>query len=163
MQTAITPATYGPNYAKETVMPYFQDTSGGLHYLSDADITNGGEGLLPEGCVEITDSQAAVLQNPPLTQAQLTAQYEAKAQGNLDALAQSWGYDNIVSAASYANSTVAQYKADALALIAWRDATWQAAEALQAQITAGTAQPPATETAFIALMPIAPARPTASA
>jgi hypothetical protein len=154
----------GTNYAKkDREMPYYQDTSGGLHYLSVADLANGGFTLLPVGCVEITDAQAAALENPLPTQAQLTAQYEAKAQSNLDSLAQSWGYDNIVSAVSYANSTVAQYKADALALIAWRDATWQEAESLDAQIAAGTAQVPATVAAFVALLPAAPTRPTAGA
>ncbi|CAE6838007.1 hypothetical protein [Paraburkholderia nemoris] len=46
-------------------MPYYQDSNGGLHYLSDTDIANGGLALLPSGCSEITDAQAAVLQTPP--------------------------------------------------------------------------------------------------
>jgi hypothetical protein len=46
-------------------MPYYQDTSGGLHYLSISDLANGGFALLPAGCVEITDAQAEVLQAPP--------------------------------------------------------------------------------------------------
>lgn len=95
--------------------------------------------------------------------AQLTSQCEAAAQSSLDSLARSWGYDNIVSAASYANSTVAQYKAEAAALVAWRDATWQAAESLEAQIAAGTAQAPATVASFVALLPAAPSRPATGA
>lgn len=41
------------------------------------------------------------------------------------------GYDSVISCASYASSTVAQWRNDALALIAWRDAVWQAAYAWQ--------------------------------
>lgn len=41
------------------------------------------------------------------------------------------GYDSVISCASYANSGVPQWKADALAVIAWRDAVWQAAYAWQ--------------------------------
>ena len=43
-------------------MPYYQDTNNQLHYLSDADIANGGVDLLPTGCVAITDTEATALQ-----------------------------------------------------------------------------------------------------
>jgi hypothetical protein len=79
----------------------------------------------------------------------------------LDAGAQAWGYDSIVSAASYATSTNAQFKAEAAALIAWRDAVWAWAVTEEAAIVGGTQQLPATPAAFVALMPAAPARPTA--
>lgn len=48
-------------------MPYFQDPTGGLHFLSDQDIAAGGESYLPAGCVQITDEAAAEIQNPTLT------------------------------------------------------------------------------------------------
>jgi phage major head subunit gpT-like protein len=51
-------------------MNYFKDTSGAVHALSDADIANGGELLLPPGCVAITDADAQAIINPPLTLAQ---------------------------------------------------------------------------------------------
>ena len=52
---------------------------------------------------------------------QLIAQYEKDAQINLDAVAKSWGYDSLVSAASYSGSSNPQFKAEAEALINWRD------------------------------------------
>lgn len=94
-------------------------------------------------------------------QAELIAQYEYAAQETLDSVAQSWGYDSLLSAASYVNSTVAQYKADAAALLAWRDTFWQSAYTLEASVTAGTQSLPATASAFIALLPPSPTRPTA--
>lgn len=55
-------------------MPYYQDSIGGLHFLSNTDIVNGGLALLPSGCTEITDAQATAIQNPPLTTAQQATQ-----------------------------------------------------------------------------------------
>lgn len=69
--------------------------------------------------------------------------------------AEKWGYDSIESGASYVNSTNPQYKADAEALIGWRDSVW--GWALQAIKTA-----PANETPeqFLQSMPVQPAQPT---
>jgi hypothetical protein len=63
----------GQNFDKGKNMPYFQDTQGGLHFLSDADIFNGQVSLLPSDCIEITDAQADQIQNPPITLAQARA------------------------------------------------------------------------------------------
>jgi len=87
------------------------------------------------------------------TKDQIIFIYESAAQKNLDTVAKSWGYDSILSAVSYANSTNPQYKADAAAMIEWRDAYW--AEAYN--IEAGTL--PASADAFVSLLPPAPARP----
>jgi len=46
-------------------MPYFQDTAGKLHFLSDTDIVNVGQLLLPVGSIKIADEEAAVVQAPP--------------------------------------------------------------------------------------------------
>ena len=77
----------------------------------------------------------------------------ALAQSQLDEIAQEWGYSSIVSAASYANSTNAQFKADAEALIAWRDNLWQEAYTIE------TGALPATADAFLAMLPSAPTKP----
>ena len=80
--------------------------------------------------------------------------YEAAAQQNLDLTAQSWGYANMVTAVSYANSTNIQYAADATALIQWRDSYWDEAYIIEA----GTL--PTTAEAFVALLPKPPTKPT---
>jgi phage major head subunit gpT-like protein len=54
-------------------MNYFQDPTGTLHALSDEDIANGGNSLLPAGCTELTDAEAQAIINPPLTLAQAQA------------------------------------------------------------------------------------------
>lgn len=48
-------------------MPFFQEKTGVLHYLSESDIENNGLTLLPADCQPITDTQAAAIQNPPLS------------------------------------------------------------------------------------------------
>lgn len=74
-------------------MPYFQEANGELHYLSAQDVENGGESLLPTGCNQITDSQAAAIQNPPLTLAQAQAvQVSAITQAYENAVVQPVGF-----------------------------------------------------------------------
>jgi len=54
---------------------HYKDTNNVVHYLSDEDISNGGEALLPSGSVEITDEEAATLAAilPPSTTPNITA------------------------------------------------------------------------------------------
>lgn len=96
----------------------------------------------------------------PPTADQIRAQYEAAAQSLLDSTACTWGYDSLMSAASYASSGAARYKAEADALITWRDALWQAAYNVEVSVQGGAAMP-ATEADFLAMLPPAPVRPQA--
>jgi hypothetical protein len=96
---------------------------------------------------------------PPLS-VQVLA-YENAIQAALDSYAQSWGYTDLVTAASYAASTNPQYAAEAKALIAWRDEVWVWAEAYEAQVVAGTVTIPTSPAGLMAAMPPAPTRPTA--
>jgi hypothetical protein len=88
------------------------------------------------------------------------AQAEAEAQRKLDELAQSWGYDSVVTLVSYVSSSNAQKAADARAMIDYRDIYWDAADAIKAQIISGSISMPATFDAFLALLPAAPSRPS---
>ena len=95
-------------------------------------------------------------------QLQIITQYIGGVQAALDATAQSWGYDSLVSAASYATSTNAQFRMEATALISWRDAVWLWAQDQEVGIKAGTIPMPISPVAFAASMPASPARPKAS-
>ena len=68
-----------------------------------------------------------------------------------------WGYDNVISAASYAASTNKQYAADAAALIGWRDEVWAWATPQFPNVTAGE-----TPESFMATMPAQPEQPKVS-
>ena len=96
---------------------------------------------------------------PEQIQEKTIESYKEAAQSQLDSLAQSWGYDSMISAASYANSTNAQFKAESLALIAWRDDVWTAAYVLLANVQAGKKSAPKTVDAFLNQLPAAPNRP----
>lgn len=51
----------------------YKDTNGKIHFLSDADITNGGENLLPAGFTKITVAETVAILNPAPTLAQVQA------------------------------------------------------------------------------------------
>lgn len=109
---------------------------------------------------DMTADEIAAIPSPlPPSPAQLIASYTAAVQAHLDSVAVSWNYLSILSAASYAASTVPQFQAEANALIAWRDAIWVDCYNKQAAIQVGAVPMPASPAAFVAELPTAPARP----
>lgn len=61
-------------------MPHYKDPENGLHFLSLEDLANGGARLLPAGCVEISDEEAAARLAPTREQAAATAWDAIKAE-----------------------------------------------------------------------------------
>jgi hypothetical protein len=86
---------------------------------------------------------------PTIAPAQCVAAGTAAIERWLDRTAQALGYNNLVTALSYAGSSVDLWRRQALALAAWRDAVWQAAIALLDQ----PARLPTSEAALIASLP----------
>lgn len=68
-----------------------------------------------------------------------------RVQSILDTFARSKGYDNIVSAASYAASTVPQFAAEAARAVLMRDNMWAACYAIMEAVKAGTRPLPTVE------------------
>jgi hypothetical protein len=99
--------------------------------------------------------------SPATILAQTTQKYEVAAQTMLDELAQSWGYDSLLSAASYFVSSVPRFKDEATALVSWRDAVWVTSNTIMQAVVANTQPLPATVAAFLALLPPIPTRPVA--
>lgn len=79
---------------------------------------------------------------PPPTQDQINAAKKAEivadVQLRLDIFAQTRGYDNIVSACSYATSQHQKYGPEGRYCVAAREQTWDALFAIEAEVTAGT-------------------------
>ena len=71
------------------------------------------------------------------TAQQVEAQFTASIQQRLDDFARQRNYDNILSACTYATSTVANFKAEGQACVNLRDATWAAAYDILAKVQAG--------------------------
>ncbi len=73
----------------------------------------------------------------PIRPDQLLAQIVQATQTRLDAFAQGRNYDGILSACSYATSTVPKFQTEGLYCVQARDATWAALYVILAQIQAG--------------------------
>lgn len=71
----------------------------------------------------------------------LVADVKRRMTNMLDSEVQTHGYDNIVSCASYANSTDAIFKAEAEAAIAWRDEVYRKGYEILADIPEGVTTP----------------------
>ena len=135
-------------------MALWKDTNNKVHDDMDGTALH----LLPAGCVPITQAEAdALLAPPPPTLAQVFSQAEVAVQTMLDDFAKTWQYESILSAASYAYSTIPKFKAEALALVAWRDAVWSACYVEMAAIQGGSPMP--TTQAFLSALPQPPVRP----
>jgi len=134
-------------------MKYFQKTNTKEVYGYDENDPNQEDLIqqaIDNGWKDITGSWP-----PPPTKEFIISTYEGAAKINLDTVAQSWGYDSIMTAISYVSSTNAQYKAEAEALNAWRDSYWAEAYTIEQGTLPDTAE------AFVAMLPAAPTRPTA--
>lgn len=70
----------------------------------------------------------------------------------LDSTVLAKDYKNVIHACSYVESSVPQYKAEALAVVAWRDLVWGKAYEIQNAILAGSRTVPTREE-FLAEMP----------
>ncbi|RFP19196.1 MULTISPECIES: hypothetical protein [unclassified Duganella] len=85
---------------------------------------------------------------PSITIEQCTAAIQAM----LDDEAKTRRYYGIISACTYATSTNATFKDEALACVAWRDCVWAAAYSILAEVQAGTRAAP-TVSELLTLMP----------
>jgi hypothetical protein len=80
------------------------------------------------------------------TAAQQQSALVAAVQAILDTKAQSYGYDDIASAVTYADEpSVPKFQAENQAFRAWRSLVWEAAYGYLAKVEAGTEQFPATD------------------
>lgn len=92
--------------------------------------------------------------DPP--RALTVADYSAAVQAHLDARAQALGYDNIFTAATYADEpAVPEFQEEGRALRAWRSRVWAVAAQVLADVTAGSRPAPSIEQ-LLAELPAAP-------
>ena len=89
------------------------------------------------------------VENPAV---QIIAQYTAAVQSRLDAFFQDRGYDGVLSAATYATSSVPKFKAEGQYAVEARDATWAKCYEILAAVESGTSPMP-TEAELLAELP----------
>ncbi len=75
-------------------------------------------------------------------------------QARLDAFAQTRNYDGILSAATYASSTVPKFAAEGQCAVNGRDSTWATLYTLMAEVEAGTRPMPTSYADIEPLLPV---------
>lgn len=80
--------------------------------------------------------------------------YVAAIEDHIDATAKAKSYGGAVSLASYVNSTVPQWAAEAATFVAWRDNVWVYAYAEMGKVQAGTRSQPSVVELIAELPPI---------
>ena len=94
---------------------------------------------------------------PEPTPEEVQKQMTDAVQAALDNFAKTRGYDGIMSACSYSNSTDAQFKLEADYCIQLRDTTWRMGYAILAEVKAGNRPVPSVEE-LIAELPVCSAK-----
>lgn len=83
----------------------------------------------------------------------LMVEYTAAVQEHLDTFARTRNYDNILSACTYATSTVPKFAAEGQYAVSARDATWAKCYEIMAQVEAGE-RPMPTLDELVAELPV---------
>ncbi len=86
---------------------------------------------------------------------EIQASYESAIQSHLDSTAQSRGYDNMISACSYASGTHPKFSVEGRDCLAWRSSVWETAFQIMTDVRAGTRPLPTIEQVMTELPPMA--------
>jgi hypothetical protein len=92
---------------------------------------------------DMTPEEIAALPQQAVPAPPTLAEYTAAMQAVLDSTAKARNYDGILSACTYATSTVDKFRAEGQACVEWRDKVWAFGYDLLAQVDAGQTPPPA--------------------
>jgi hypothetical protein len=132
-------------------MRYFKNFDNEV-YGFDADQNDLAEEALNSGMLEITGQWPPVIER---TKEDRISELSVTINQKMHTVSTEWGYDSIVSATSYINSTNPQFAADASALITWRDQIWEWAFTVFSTIEYNSNLDLVLEN-----MPVAPEKPT---
>ena len=131
-------------YSKSTGGFYAREIHGDNIPADAVEITDAEHAALIEGqsqgkVIVADESGRPVLKDPPPpTHEQIIAQYTGAVQQHLDVFARTRGYDGILSAATYATSTVPKFAAEGQYAVEARDATWAKCYEVLAAVEAGS-------------------------
>ena len=120
-------------YSKSTSGFYSREIHGDNIPADAVEITTEQHDALLEGqsqgkIISADENGSPILiEPPPLTTEQIIQGFVAEIQKHLDDFAKTRGYDGIMSACTYATSTVAKFKAEGQYCVEARDETWNTA------------------------------------
>ena len=104
--------------------------------------------------VEIIGGKIA-LKDPVISVETILTEMEIDLQNYLDSVAKQYGYDNIMSAISYAEEpSVPKFQHEGRAFRKWRSLFWVAANQHKNSVMQGDLQPPASLEDLIAILPV---------
>jgi hypothetical protein len=92
---------------------------------------------------DMTSEEIAALPQQTVPAPPTLAEYTAAMQAVLDSTAKARNYDGILSACTYATSTVDKFRAEGQACVEWRDKVWAFGYDLLARVDAGQTPAPA--------------------
>ena len=130
-------------YSKSTGGFYDHEIHGNSIPIDAVEITEAAHAALLNGqsqgkrIVTGADGHPELADPPPPTQAQIADALTAAIQQRLDDFARTRNYDSILSACTYATSTVPKFKTAGQACVNLRDATWAATYDILAEVEAG--------------------------
>lgn len=103
-------------------------------------------GDFTEGAREATPEEIYRHQNPQKSQEEQQKQLTDAVQAHMDSVAKLNGYDNILSAVTYAEeSAVPKFQAEGIAYRAWRSAVWAYCYSQLAAVISGQREAPTAE------------------
>lgn len=118
-------------------MKYYRNPSTGEVFAFDSE--EAADRHAPPGVVPMTPPEVAEHLTPPApSMEELRAQFTLAIQARLDAWARTRNYDGILSACTYATSSVPQFAAEGTRAVLLRDQTWAVAYDILAAVLAGT-------------------------
>jgi hypothetical protein len=149
--TPAVPAHTEPGGVQETVVKCQSYADVQMQMFRDDVAEFGGD--ISEYKDLIAEVEAGIVPPPPPTSEEITAEIMACTQERLDSFARTQGYNSILSACTYATSTVPQFKSDGQYCVNARDQTWGKLYDLMAQVKAGKRPMPSGYAAIEAELP----------
>jgi hypothetical protein len=107
--------------------------------------------LITPDMIPLTDDEMESLMNPPKSLAQIKAEITGAIQNRLDLFARERGYDSILSACTYATSTIPVFASEGQYCVDARDNTWSAAYVILTDCLTGKRTLPSVEDVLLEL------------
>lgn len=122
-------------------------------YITENTLYRQGDVYVKSFTVNAYDTEQ-IINNRTREFEKFTKMVISSVQNRLDEFARSRNYDSILSACTYATSSITKFKNEGQYCVDARDATWETLYSLMAEVQAGTRQPVSTYAEVEILLPI---------
>jgi len=120
--------------------------------IAEADEPLASNWIHDNGDAKIGGTWDGQVFHPPVPPPPPLSEYTAAVQMHLDNKAKERNYDGILSACTYATSSVPKFAAEGQACVAWRDAVWAACYQILGEVETGQRPVPSIEE-LVGLLP----------